>query len=55
MKTTTKSGLNVKAAVKAGALPFSNHNRGGLKVRANVRAGAYIVNATNHSRSLSSR
>jgi hypothetical protein len=43
MKNTSKSGLNVRAGIRAGGVAV-NHSRGGLKVRASVRAGGVAVN-----------
>jgi hypothetical protein len=50
MKTaTTKTGLKIKASVKAGAIGPFNHNRPALKVRAGVKAGG--IGQHNHNRS----
>jgi hypothetical protein len=43
MKTTRKSTLTVKTAVRAGGMNL-NHARSGLKVRAAVRAGGMNLN-----------
>jgi hypothetical protein len=50
MKTTTVSGLTVKAGVKAGGLGSNNHNRGGLKVTTALKAGG--MKGPNHNRRL---
>ena len=51
MKTITiKTGLNVKAGLKAGGLQGLNHNRTGLRVRAAVKAGG--LTGSNHNRAL---
>jgi hypothetical protein len=47
MHTNSKSGLKVKAGVKAGGLSF-NHNRSALKVRSNVRGGTMML-VKNHN------
>ena len=55
MKTkTTKTGLKVKANVKAGGIsPYIvNHSRLGLKVRAGVKAGSQIALKNHNGRLL---
>jgi hypothetical protein len=43
MKTTTKNtGIKVTAGVKAGSMPWANHNAVGLKVRTAIKAGTTI-------------
>ena len=49
MKTTSKSGLKVKSAVKAGGISLLNHNRSGLKIKSAVKAGGLA--SINHNRS----
>jgi len=49
MKTTTKNGLKVKSAIKAGGINTENHNRSGLKVKSAIKAGG--INTENHNRS----
>jgi hypothetical protein len=46
MKTISKTGLKVKAAIKAGGFA-PQHNRRGLRVRANIKAGGF---APQHNR-----
>ena len=41
---TTKGGLTVQTAIKAGGLQMVNHNVRGLKVHAGVKAGGWSVN-----------
>ena len=48
MKTIAKTGLKVKAGIKAGGFTPTNHNRSGLKVKTAVRAGGFTP--TNHNR-----
>jgi hypothetical protein len=47
MKTTIKTGLKVRANVKAGGFGSGNHTRGGLKVSTSLKAGFACVK--NHS------
>jgi len=52
MKTTTKNGLKVKSAIKAGGINTENHNRSGLKVKSAIKAGGGPGSLiANHSRS----
>jgi hypothetical protein len=54
MKTTTKStGIKVNTSVKAGGLPYVNHNQTGLKVRSGIRGGSSIVFRNHNARMFS--
>ena len=44
---TTKGGLSVQTAIKAGGLFSANHNVRALKVRAGVKAGG--IRTSNHN------
>ena len=52
MKTTTKAGLKVKTAIKAGGFGGGNHSRAGLKVRSSIKAGKIML-ANHNVRALS--
>ena len=48
MKTKLRSGIKVKAAIKAGGFYF-NHTRSGLKVKSGTKAGGSGIWQPNHN------